>query len=272
MQHYFTWQHSTIYYRTEGSGPVVVLLHGFAEDGHIWDEQLNYLQRSFRVIVPDLPGSGRSGILQKEFADVTMENYADCIHALLKHEQVIHCTMFGHSMGGYITLSFAEKYPQQLRAFGLVHSTAFADTGEKKQNRLKGIKLMEEYGVYAFIKSTTPNLFATKFKQEQPGKIEALIEAGKQFTTEALQQYYRAMMNRTDKTSVLAGSKLPALFISGEEDLAAPLTDVLQQVHLPEISYIHILNNTGHMGIWESADTVNSYLYQFCSSMNDMNV
>jgi len=265
MEHYFTWQDTSIYYRTEGAGTAVVLLHGFAEDGHIWNEQLKYLQRYFKVIVPDLPGSGRSGILQKKSSEVTIADYADGIYALLAHEQISRCILLGHSMGGYITLYFAEKYPQLLQAFGLVHSTAFADSEEKKQNRLKGIKLMEEYGVYAFIKTTTPNLFAAKFKQEHPEKIEALVEAGKQFTTAALQQYYRAMMNRTAKTSVLSGSKFPVLFISGEEDVAAPLTDILQQVHLPEIAYIHILNNTGHMGIWESTDKVNSYLYQFCS-------
>ena len=48
--------------------------------------------------------------------------------------------MLGHSMGGYITLAFAEKYPEKLKAFGFVQSTAFADSEEKKQTRLRGIQ------------------------------------------------------------------------------------------------------------------------------------
>jgi pimeloyl-ACP methyl ester carboxylesterase len=45
--------------------------------------------------------------------------------------------MLGHSMGGYITLAFAEKYPSLLTAFGLIHSTAFADSEEKKKTAKK---------------------------------------------------------------------------------------------------------------------------------------
>ena len=269
MQQNFRWQDVIIHYRIEGSGNALVLLHGFAEDGHIWDNQINYLKQFCKIIVPDLPGSGQSGFLHKENTEVTIEDYADCIHALLMHEKVSGCILLGHSMGGYITLSFAEKYPQMLQAFGLVHSTAFADSAEKKQNRLKGIKLMEDYGVYSFIKNTAPNLFAAKFKQAHPEKVEAFIELSKPFRVEALQQYYRAMVNRKDRTLVLAESKLPVLFILGEEDLAVPLSDLLQQVHLPKIAYIHILKNVGHMGMWESANEVNDCVYQFFSSLND---
>ena len=73
--------------------------------------------------------------------------------------------MLGHSMGGYITLAYVEKYSEKLKAFGFVHSTAFADSEEKKQNRKRGIEMMGEYGSYAFIKNTTPNLFTPAFKK-----------------------------------------------------------------------------------------------------------
>ena len=58
--------------------------------------------------------------------------------------------MIGHSMGGYITLAFAEKYPEMLRAFGLFHSSAFADDEEKKETRRKAIKSIRENGPAAF--------------------------------------------------------------------------------------------------------------------------
>jgi pimeloyl-ACP methyl ester carboxylesterase len=171
--------------------------------------------------------------------------------------------MIGHSMGGYITLTFAELYPEMLNGFGFIHSTAFADSEEKKQNRLRGIQLIAEYGGYSFLKNTIPNLFGAAFKEQFPEKVEALIEAGKQFSNEALQQYYFAMMNRTDTTAVIKGSKVPVLFILGTEDVAAPLNDVLQQAHLANCSYIHILNNVGHMGMWEATDKVNNHFFNF---------
>ena len=166
-------------------------------------------------------------------------------------------------MGGYITLAFAEKYPLQLSGFGLVHSTAFADSSEKKQNRLKGIEFIEQYGGFAFLKAGIPNLFGAAFKANHPEKVARLISASAQFSKAALQQYYRIMMLRPDRTAVLKSNPLPVLFVMGTEDSAAPMNDVLQQVHLPNKSYIHVLTGVGHMGMWEDADTLNRFLLDF---------
>jgi pimeloyl-ACP methyl ester carboxylesterase len=93
--------------------------------------------------------------------------------------------------------------------------------------------------------------------------VEELIEAGKQFSKEALQQYYKAMMERPDRTHVLQGSKLPVLFIMGTEDVAAPLNDMLQQSKLPNCSYIHVLDGVGHMSMWEASSELNQHLLAF---------
>lgn len=267
----FSYNNSSISYRIEGTGKSVVLLHGFGEDSSIFNHQINYLKNYCQLIIPDLPGSGKSELLKlnnhSSINNVAypacIADYAHCIKALLKQENITLCTMIGHSMGGYITLEFAKLFPNSLSAFGLFHSTAFADSDEKKQNRLRGIQLINDYGGYAFLKTTIPNLFSSTFKEQFPEKVEALIEASKTFSNNALQQYYFAMMNRPDLTSVLNSSKVPVLFIIGTEDVAAPLNDVLQQTKLPECSYIHVLKHVGHMGMLEATDTVNKHLLQF---------
>ena len=216
------------------------------------------------MIVPDLPGSGQSDILQKNNGEeVTMPDYADCIYYLLQHEKIDACVVLGHSMGGYITLALAEKYPDIIKGFGFVQSTAFKDSDDKKTMRAKAIHTIAQYGSYAFIKSTTPTLFSDVYKALQPAAVEELVNKGNNFTTSALQQYYKAMMLREDKTVVLENTSVPVLFIIGREDKAAPLADVLQQAHLPSVSYIYILENAGHMGMWEAADEVNEFIYNF---------
>lgn len=251
-------------YLVEGNGFPVLLLHGFGENSSIWKQQVAFLKNKYLVIVPDLPGSGNSAFN----ANISsIDDFADCINAIMKHEKLYKCVMLGHSMGGYITLSFAEKFPEKLQAFGLVHSTAFADSEEKKNIRLKAIAAIEEYGAFSFLKSTTPNLFGQIFKRENAAAIELLIEEGKQFLGNTLKQYYAAMMNRTDKTSVLEKSEMPVLFVAGTEDVAAPLNDVLKQVHLPKIAYIHILENVGHMGMMEAPVLMNVYLLGFADDV-----
>lgn len=255
---------SKIFYEITGNKkPVLVLLHGFAETGAVWIHQTTYLQKFFTVIIPDLPGYGNSDELKIETSKATIKDYADCMFAILKNENIKRCIILGHSMGGYITLAIAEHHPEILSAFGFVHSTAFADSEEKKQNRLRGIEIIENYGGYAFLKNTTPNLFAPKFKEEHADEIDQLIEQGKFFSKKSLQQCYYAMTSRQDRTEILKNSKIPVLFIAGKQDNAVSLNDILKQMHLPEISYIHILNNVGHMGMWEAADLVNEYVEEF---------
>lgn len=267
----FRYFNTSISYRVEGTGEAVVLLHGFGEDSNIWNEQVTYLKDKYMVIVPDLPGSGKSSMLEGLSQAVTLGDYAVCIQALLLHEKIDECFIFGHSMGGYITLSFVELYPNFVKGFGLVHSTAYADTEEKKLNRQKAIEMMEVYGAHAFLKNTIPNLFSSSFKEQHPEVVQRLIDEAQQFSKEACQQYYTAMMNRPDRHLALKNSKVPVLFIAGTEDVAAPVNDVLEQSKLPAISYIHVLDGVGHMGMTEAPEKINQYLEEFVSQLLETN-
>ncbi len=257
-----------ISYYNVGKGDVIVLLHGFGEDKNIWKKQFDQLKLKYQIIVPDLPGSGKSSLLEGN--NISIDDYAkwlyEFIHHLVASQQKI--ILLGHSMGGYISLAYAKKYPKTLTAFGLIHSTAFADSEEKKEVRKRGIETINEYGAYAFLKNTIPNLFSKQFKATQNKKVEALINKGKEFSVIALQQYTKAMMNRNDATDVLIKTKLPVLFVMGTEDIAAPMQDVLQQCHLPKKSDVHILENVGHMSMLEAAKKLNNILENFVENIS----
>ena len=251
----FIYQNKKIFYRIFGKGKPVILLHGFGEDGEIWNNQVNHLKEKYHLIVPDLPGSGKSEMIN----DMSMSGMADMVEALLSQETKMQVAMIGHSMGGYITLAFAEKYPSRLSAFGLFHSTAYADPEEKKATRKKAIRFIEEHGPKEFLQTTIPNLFGPGSKSLVPGFLKALPN----FSAAALVSYYEAMMARPDRTAVLSNVKIPILFIFGEHDTAVSISDGLKQCHLPEMSYIHILNDSGHMGMIEETDKSNRILDEF---------
>jgi pimeloyl-ACP methyl ester carboxylesterase len=258
----FTYQSSQIFYRTVGAGKPVVLIHGFAEDGDVWTNQIEFLKDHFYLIIPDLPGSGKSGLIH----DMSIEGMAEVIKELLNIElqkfPLQGAEGVGHSMGGYIGLALAEKYPRLLSSIALVHSSAFADSEEKKANRLKSIEFVKKNGAYEFLKAVIFDLFSETWAAANRETIDRQIEKCKAFTDEAIIAYYQAMVNRPDRTHVLKSFPKPILFIIGEHDKAVPFEQSMQQCYLPNLSYIHILRNSAHMGMLEEADLVNNALLQ----------
>jgi pimeloyl-ACP methyl ester carboxylesterase len=271
----FTYQSSKIFYRTVGKGKPVILLHGFAEDGDVWKTQIEFLKHHCYLIIPDLPGSGKSEMIN----DMSIESMADLVKALISHEapklplilseaegQGAEGVLIGHSMGGYISLAFAEKYPELLSSIALVHSSAFADSEEKKANRSKSIEFIKKNGAFEFLKAVITDLFTETWAANNQQAIDAQIEKSKGFTDEAVIAYYKAMINRPDRTSVLKNLSKPILFIIGEHDKAIPFEQSMQQCYLPNQSHIHILRNTAHMGMLEEADKLNQALFSFVNT------
>lgn len=265
---YVDFHNKKIFYQAEGKGKSVVLVHGFGEDHRVWKYQLEKLKENFFVIVPDLPGSGKSEMLE---TGATIEEYAQVIKAVIdsennKSNQQSSFTLVGHSMGGYIAIAFAEKYPELLNAFGFFHSSAYADDEQKKETRRKGIDFIKKNGATAFLKTSIPNLFCERTKKDNFGLIEDLISLTKDFYAESLIQYYEAMIQRPNRTSTLQSFSKPVLFIIGKNDNAVPLPVSMTQCYLTSISHIHILKNSGHMGMWEEREKANDILHRFLDS------
>jgi pimeloyl-ACP methyl ester carboxylesterase len=264
-----------IFYRVIGNGKPVVFIHGFGEDGEIWKNQVEFLKDKFQLIIPDLPGSGRSSPDNKQFL---IEDYAEIVKQMLNAEFSSSSSasaepggkvvIIGHSMGGYIALAFAEKYPDSLTGFGLFHSTAYPDSEEKKQARQKGIGFIREHGAFEFLKSASYNLFSQLSRDKMPELIDEFIGSLRNFQDEALVYYYQAMMKRPDRTALLKNLKVPVLFIAGKYDDAIPLDDSLQLCHLPEISYFHILAESGHNGMLEEAEKSNAILNDYLINLS----
>lgn len=264
MEKKILYQNKKIFYRSIGSGKPVMLVHGFGEDGDVWKNQVDHLKDKFYMIVPDLPGSGRSEMID----DMSIEGMAEVLHSIIHEENIDTCSVIGHSMGGYITLALVEHYWNHVNAFGLFHSSAFADTEEKKETRKKGIEFIKQHGGFEFLKTSTPNLFSPNSKQQIPNIINDFISTLANFSGDALVSYYNAMMNRPERTTVLKNTENPVLFIGGEHDNAVPLNDVLKQCHLPEKSYIHVLKKSGHMGMIEEPEEANQILEEFLLNEN----
>lgn len=237
----------------------MLLIHGFGEDRSVWRKQVPVLSGDFRLIVPDLPGTGLSEMVD----DMSIEGMAEVVHEIMQQEKIDRCPVIGHSMGGYIMLALVEKYPNHVTGFGLFHSSAFADSEEKKANRQKGIDFIKEHGAPDFLKTMIPTLFSPKTKEENQALIDEQLAGIHNFSAAALVSYYQAMMARPDRTHILRESTVPVLFMIGKSDAAIPVEDSLKQCHLPGISYIHMLQDSGHMGMLEETEKTNTLLKEF---------
>ena len=262
MQRTITVSNQNICYRVSGTGSPVMLVHGFGEDGTIWERQVKVLQDAFQLIVPDLPGSGASELTD----DVSMEGMAAVLKAILDDMGIEQCVMIGHSMGGYVTLAFAEKYPGVLQAFGLFHSTAYADSEEKIAARRRGIQFIREQGPQKFLEQSIRNLFSEGFRNQHPEVVKEYIARYTNFPAESLVSYYEAMIKRPDRTDVLRKFPEPVLFIIGVHDNAVSPEQGMEQSHIPRLAYVRVLKHSGHMGMIEEAAESTAFLQQFLTN------
>jgi pimeloyl-ACP methyl ester carboxylesterase len=223
----------------------LVLLHGHGVNDSIWDSIDASINEYYTVVRPN--------ISLFTFCK-TIEEYADELHRFLTSSVIEKFTLIGHSMGGYIALAFAEKYPEMLEGFGLFHSTAYADDEAKKHQRNQTIDMLRNYGTETFIKNTAANMFGERFKELYPDKIKEHIMRFGKLPAEALITGINAMRDRKDRTAVLAAMPFPVLFIIGMQDKILPFESCISLSEYPKQSYPFILAEAGHMGMVERPD------------------
>lgn len=253
-------QFPTVQYRKSGSGPALMLLHGFPEDGSLWNQVVPALSGSFRVIVPDMPGAGGSAL---PAGNPSLDVIAPSLEVILNKEQINEVVLVGHSMGGYVSLAFAEKYRPWLKGLSMVHSTAFADSEEKKQARVKSVELIRKGGKEPFVKGMIPNLFATAFREAHPEVIQRQVERGLKLSEESMAYFYNAMINRPERTNILRDAGFPVQWIVGKEDQLIATESALQQSSLASVNFVSLYENCGHMSMLEQPERLANDLRDF---------
>lgn len=239
-----------ICYTDEGHGNIIVFLHGFLESCEIWNDFSDALSDEFRIIAIDLPGHGRSDIIDSVH---TMDLMADSVHGVLESLGTEKCLIVGHSMGGYVSLSFAEKYPEMIRGLCLFHSHAFPDSETAKANRDKTIEIVQSTKT-DFILGFIADLFSPSNTGKYSAEINELMKNATSFPKEGLIAALKGMKVREDKMHVLSEAGYPVLFIAGKDDKRISMDDLFAMAVLPDHSEVMILGNTGHMGYIEEEE------------------
>ena len=244
MIRYTTFRKARIRYTDQGKGRAVILLHGFPENLHIWDEFSKTLSKSFRVITIDLPGLGESECIGYVH---TMDLMAQCVHSLMKELNLKRYVVVGHSMGGYVAMAFAELFPENLRGLCLFHSSAFADSDEKKIERDRASETAKKHTAQ-FLKTFAANLFADP---EDPN-IKKLQQLTADTQPRGIVAALQGMKLRPSREIVLKFAPYPVLFILGKKDKVIDWQKMLPQTEIPPHKRVLLLENVAHMGFYEA--------------------
>ena len=261
-----TFHDATLKFRDEGKGEVVVLLHGYLESLDIWGDFGSKLAEHYRIVTIDLPGHGGSGLFSK--ID-TMAVMADAVEFILQELGIGRSVVVGHSMGGYVTLAFAEIFPEMTTGFCLFHSHALADTEEKKLNREREIELVRSGKKMQIIHTNIPKAFADDNLEKFAGEVDKAKKIADSTSDEGIIMSLIGMKSRPDRTRVLKESSVPILYVAGKKDNYIPFEVAEQHFNLSPRQDILILENSGHMGFIEEKEEALEGLLFFLKKVYD---
>jgi 3-oxoadipate enol-lactonase len=247
--------HTELSYDDFGKGTPIVLIHGFCGSRDYWQELVPLLKEEYRLVAVDLRGHGNSPCSEGQFE---IEDMAVDIFALMKKLNLDGVYVFGHSLGGYITLALAEQFPDMVKGFSLVHSTAFPDSEEAKAGRLQSVKTIGERGIKEFVDGLVPKLFA----DQSDSHIETAKRIGYKTSIIGATGSLLAMRNRVDRNHVLKNTNVPVLLLAGGKD---KIISPEKTFSVKDEKYIKtvILEDSGHMGMLENARKVAKEIKKF---------
>jgi pimeloyl-ACP methyl ester carboxylesterase len=246
---------SDLAFERTGRGQPLLLLHGFLEDGRIWADLARNLKQTRDIIVPDLPGHGRSPVLHEVHS---MELMADSVVAVLDKLQLERVTVIGHSMGGYVALAMAERWPERLSGLVLLNSTPEADSPERRHNRDRALKLIEQDQL-AFIRQAIPALFPASAIRIHRETIDQLVDRAIEFPLSGIRAAIMGMRDRADRTEVLKDFGRGKLWIAGRLDALIPISRALSVAEQSKTP-IEILEG-GHMSWTENPSILTNIVH-----------
>ncbi|MDI9308861.1 MAG: alpha/beta hydrolase [Limnohabitans sp.] len=256
MKH-ILYKNTKISYSTIGKGKVIVLLHGFLENSTMWDFYLDEFSKQYEVVCIDLLGHGKTECIGYVH---TMEDIAEAVLAILTNLKIEKATFVGHSMGGYVSLALAEKYPEMFNGLVLLNSTAYADDHERKINRNRAIKMAQrEY--YSLVQMSIANLFSIDNRDRLLAEIE---NTKKEALKTPLQGYIacqEGMKIRKERVKILQKATFPTLLILGKKDGVLPYETSMKQIEETSTELVSLPD--GHMSHIENKDVLGGILMDF---------
>jgi pimeloyl-ACP methyl ester carboxylesterase len=250
-----------------GTGPVVVLLHGFPLSRALYEHQLNALGSVYRVIAPDLRGHGDSPSPDGAY---TMDEMADDVIELLDGLGIDQPVVLGGlSMGGYVALSLVRRYPRRVRGLILIDTRAAADTPEAARTREETARAVLQAGhAGSIIETMIPRLFGKTTLERHPERVGPMLAVMERTSAKGVAGALRGMAIRPDRRAELRSITVPTLVLVGEDDVISPPSEAREIAKTLPDARLQVIPSAGHLAPYENPSAVNDAIRRFLNSLD----
>jgi pimeloyl-ACP methyl ester carboxylesterase len=261
LAHVEIGEHS-VAYRSAGSGPPLVLLHGFLCDSRVWRRELEDLSDGFTVVAWDAPGAGESSDPPDPF---TITDWAACLAAFLDEIGVERAYVLGLSWGGFLAQELYRVHPT--RVLGLILADTYAGWkgslgDEAARQRLERCERESALPPDEFVARWVPVEF---FSDASPELREEMAAVVSKFHPIGFRLMARTLAEG-DTSDVLSKIDVPTLLLWGDGDQRSPL-DVAERFRsaIPGAEYV-VLPRAGHVSNMERPEAFDAHVRRFCSA------
>lgn len=236
----------------------LLLLHGFLGDQHIWDLMLRAFSKHFNIVTIDLPGHGNSAC---DTSTLQMSSIAERVISLMDVLGISSFHLVGHSMGGYVGLEILQQKATCLSSLTLLNSTAKADSQQKKEDRLRAVKVFD-LSPRVYIKEAINNLFYAPNIKHLADDVERLQQIALGTSVEGAQACLRGMRDRADFEKLVNNSETPILYLAGVHDSTVTYESIIDQIKSEAVQLIP-LEKSGHMSFAEEQKACEDAILNF---------
>jgi pimeloyl-ACP methyl ester carboxylesterase len=254
-----------------GSGPPVLLIHGYAESSRMWRPLAKVLAPSFTVIAPDLPGIGESSIPK---TGVDMKTSAERIHAAVRSLGYSKVRVVGHDIGLMVAYAYAAMYPEEVERLALMDAFLPGVDGWEAVYNNPAIWHFRFYGPTpeALVKGRERTYFEHFWNDFAADKARSIPESDRRAYTKEYARpgrmaagfaYFQSFQKTATDFAELAKTRLaiPVLSIGGAKANGAALGAQVKLI-ASDVTVV-VLENTGHWILEERPDETIAALTHF---------
>ncbi len=241
----------------------VVLIHGFPVSASIWDAQ-DALAADACVVRPDLRGAGNSSAPEGPYL---MESLAADVALVLDSLGIERASLVGHSMGGYVALSFARMFTERVAGLALVASRLRADTPQEAEARRQLADRVEGEGSIEPVIDGLARLFAPSTLEHRRSVVDCVYEIALRTSPVGAAAALRGMALRASSEDIAEDFEMPMLMVAGARDAVVPLAESRAIAQRFAHGRLVICEKSGHLPMMEEPALVTASLKDWLAEL-----